>query len=590
MEEFEREEYQMEISNRIKNLVWTVCEDYSLEVKPDVENFLKCRPAAIYDGVRQGAFVRFFDKEQMSLYLVKKLYLQAAEAPLMTLAWLAIEEAVHSKMAAERPGIERLRKEAMEALLERQFFQMTETAPGRLKAAVLREALEGERRVEKKLRGWLDLLYTARNAKDTMELIQIVDRLYNEVFDTKFEKLVGGLERVLAVTIEELTAENWRDFLTEELYEQGFEQYLEQMAQRMTASDYQEDAKNRQEANPKRKITLVSEEQLAKAYTYVERNFGKTYLTPLEEKRLNRLLCRGVHGDCSLYFTDGILENPAIRNYQYEYARKQRDKNKYVYYEKHRIVKQNIALLTDLLKKALVLQGEGEFSYADSGKLVPARLWKTEHTDDTKVFRKDSRGSRERLVVELLIDASGSQRVRQELVALQAYILAEALSNVGIPHRILSFCTFWDYTVLQRFREYEEPRSANQRLFAFTTSSNNRDGLAIRAAAQGLLEREEEKKLMIVLSDGRPYDALVNRPNAKNPKPYTGSEAVRDTAFSVRSLRNEGVCVLGVFVGEEQDLETERRIFGKDFAYIRDISYFSKVTGKFLKKLLAENE
>lgn len=58
-----------------------------------------------------------------------------------------------------------------------------------------------------------------------------------------------------------------------------------------------------------------------------------------------------------------------------------------------------------------------------------------------------------------MIDASGSQRVRQEQVALQAYIIMQALSSVHIPHRVMSFCTFWDHTILQRYREYDEDAS-----------------------------------------------------------------------------------------------------------------------------------
>ena len=46
----------------------------------------------------------------------------------------------------------------------------------------------------------------------------------------------------------------------------------------------------------------------------------------------------------------------------------------------------------------------------------------------------------------------------------------------------------------------------------FTSSSNNRDGLALRASADGLFDRPEENKVLIVLSDGRPNDLVVNRP------------------------------------------------------------------------------
>ncbi len=96
--------------------------------------------------------------------------------------------------------------------------------------------------------------------------------------------------------------------------------------------------------------------------------------------------------------------------------------------------------------------------------------------------------------MDVLIDASGSQMSRQGDVALQAYIISEALSNVDIPHRVMSFCTFWDYTILHRFREYDDPRSENENIFNYVTSSNNRDGLAIRTAGYDLLQREEEKK------------------------------------------------------------------------------------------------
>ena len=154
----------------------------------------------------------------------------------------------------------------------------------------------------------------------------------------------------------------------------------------------------------------------------------------------------------------------------------------------------------------------------------------------------------------------------------------------------MSYCTFWDYTILHRFREYDDPRSANENIFNYVTSSNNRDGLAIRAAGYGLLNREEEKKILIILSDGRPYDVIVNRPNAKNPAPYHGKYAITDTAAQIRKLRSQGVSVLGVFAGEEKDLATEKKVFGKDFAYIRNITGFSKIVGRYLTKQLEDDE
>ncbi len=60
--------------------------------------------------------------------------------------------------------------------------------------------------------------------------------------------------------------------------------------------------------------------------------------------------------------------------------------------------------------------------------------------------------------------------------------------------------------------------------------------------------------------------------------------------MEVRRLRGKGISVLGVFTGEEQDLLAERRIFGKDFAYIRDLTSFAHVVGTYLKKLVDERD
>ena len=95
---------------------------------------------------------------------------------------------------------------------------------------------------------------------------------------------------------------------------------------------------------------------------------------------------------------------------------------------------------------------------------------------------------------------------------------------------------------------------------------------------------------MIILSDGRPYDVILNRPNGRNPQPYHGEYAVRDTGTEVRrSQKPRGVGSRACSQGEEKDLEAEKKIFGRDFAYIRDISRFSRIVGSYLNKQIEEN-
>lgn len=589
-EPVEIDEYRLELENRIRNLLWTVSGDYQLDMKPDVSLFLRSKAIALYDGIKQGALARYYDKDMLGLYLVKKIFLQAGENELTFVAQLCIEEAIGDKICEERPGICDMQRQCMEDILEQEFDILPDLRdiPGRLKVAVLRRRLNnGEWHVEKKLQPFMELIERAGNSTDTLELIRVIDELYNRLMDPDFESMHGTLEQVLAVTMEDLTEYSWEDFLSEEMYEEVLESYAEQLTNSVSGLENSAVTEEMEEKRQKkRSVKVVTPEMLEKAYTYVELNYGKSYLSEAEEKKINYQMCRGIHSDCSLYFTEGILKNPVKSNYQYEYAKRLRNKNIWLYHDKHRIVKHNITVLTETLRKSLVLRSETQTVLSDCGMIVPSRLWRIGRTNDAKLFQQELKGEISDFVVDVLIDASGSQMRRQGDVALQAYIISEALSNVDIPHRVMSFCTFWDYTIMHRFRRYDDPRSENDNIFNYVTSSNNRDGLAIRTAGYDLLQREEEKKIMIILSDGRPYDVIINRPNAKNPEPYQGKAAIADTATEVRRLRNLDVSVLGVFAGEEKDLATEKKIFGKDFAYIRDIANFSKIVGRYLTKQL----
>ena len=497
-ETLEIEDSRLELENRIRNLLWTVSGDYKLDMKPDVSLFLRSKAIALYDGIKQGALARFYDKDLLGLYLVKKVFLQADEGELTAVAQLCIEEAIGEKICEERPGIRNMQREAFEDILDQEFEKMPSQADflGRLKVAVLRRRLDGGvYRVEQKLQPFMDLVIRSGEAEDTMELIRCIDELYNSMIDPAFEQRRGSLERVMAVTLEELTEFSWEDFLSEEMYEEALESYVEKLTTNMAGMEDRSVTEEMEQKRQKKKnITVVTPEMLEKAYTYVELNYGRTYLSEAEEKKINYLMCRGVHSDCSLYFTEGVLKNPVKRNYQYEYAKRLRNKNIWLYHDKHRIVKRNISVLTDTLRKSLVLRSETQTVLSDRGQIVPSRLWRVGRSQDAKLFERELKADASDFVVDVLIDASGSQMSRQGEVALQAYIISEALSNVEIPHRVMSFCTFWDYTILHRFREYDDPRSANENIFNYVTSSNNRDGLAIKTAGYGLLAREEEKR------------------------------------------------------------------------------------------------
>lgn len=84
------EEHRLEISNRIRNLFWTVSGDYDMEFEPDTEKYVYSKQTVLYEAVKQGAFARYFDQKKLGMYLMKKLHFSAGEDILLPLAGLCI--------------------------------------------------------------------------------------------------------------------------------------------------------------------------------------------------------------------------------------------------------------------------------------------------------------------------------------------------------------------------------------------------------------------------------------------------------------------------------------------------------------------
>ena len=143
-EEYEYE-YEYELQNRMKNLLWTVSGDYELDVELDIRSFQRSKYISLYDAVKQGAFARYFSKDEFGLYLVKKLYLGADEQALSRLAQMCVDQAVVDKVTRERKGVASLRRKAFEDILERDFHRLSSPGDlaGRVKIAMLQEGIDG---------------------------------------------------------------------------------------------------------------------------------------------------------------------------------------------------------------------------------------------------------------------------------------------------------------------------------------------------------------------------------------------------------------------------------------------------------------
>ena len=204
------EERKYELENRIRNLVWTVSGDYTLDIRPDTELFQKSPHIAVYDGVKQGGLAKYFDQDAVSMYLLKKVYCHADQTELLNTAQICTEEAVGWRLDAEREGIRRLREKAYNDGLDQDFRKLSGYPLGRLRLALLREKMDGSWKGTREIQEQLESVHALRKVQTTEELIRGMDDLYNRMVDPHFSK---SLEEVLAVTAEELTEFSWKDLL-----------------------------------------------------------------------------------------------------------------------------------------------------------------------------------------------------------------------------------------------------------------------------------------------------------------------------------------------------------------------------------------
>ena len=96
-----------------------------------------------------------------------------------------------------------------------------------------------------------------------------------------------------------------------------------------------------------------------------------------------------------------------------------------------------------------------------------------------------------------------------------------------------------------------------------------------------------EHKLLIVLSDVKPND-IVRMPGAGEEEwiPYEKDAGIRDTALEVRRARAEGIAVICVFTGSDEDLPAAKLVYGRDFARIQSLDRLADTVGMLIRNQL----
>ena len=329
--------------------------------------------------------------------------------------------------------------------------------------------------------------------------------------------------------------------------------------------------------------TKLSESEMR---AFLETKFGKSLYPTERVVRLEKQLCGGNHKFTHLFYTKGeIGELHGIYNTFEMHQRKRQAEviaNNRAYYQKNLLQNRlQIARLSTGIMNSILLHMQPAPVKSSTGTVNPALAWRAARLDDEKVFTRTENENAGDMSVDILLDASHSQITKTAKISSQAYILSEALSRCRVPCRVMSFCSMSGFTILRLFRDYSS--GDNSGIFDYYAEGCNRDGLAIRAAANLMSQTSCEHKMLIVLSDVKPLDVAKIRKDERDiGVSYDGIRALRDTAHEVRRLRAEGISVICIFTGEDAELPAAKMVYGQDFVRIRDHSLFADTVGKLI--------
>lgn len=550
---------------RAKNIIWNAAGDYSF--LPDFLSFDENGEADLYFNSIIGSVHRYYDYT-----LFHDLFLRMGRMPeaelYRSLFWLGLEKCTYEKALPDRPALEKLRYDYAGRVAAHAVSYWDQELFDRLNTAHFSYILGETARLGRKERKLLAAL-EFDTSMDTDAIVNAMCTLLKRFFHCRLPRLDEKNRRFrLPIRFRRIALHG------------------------SLVSDISSENSGTA-PTARRELTfylpiLYAGTKYGRLQTWLEQNFGTSIYSSKERRELEHDLCTEGHRNCHLHVTRGnFRKETSLRpSSQYMAMMHQKERNLCFHQEHLSQNMLNISRLTDRIRNVLQFDS-GQFPMQSrTGRLIPERIWRAAYLHDGRIFQKTEPCEKGSLSVDILLDASASQRDRQEQIASQGYIIAESLTRCGLPVRVCSYCTTNGCTILHMFRDYEEPQN-NRNIFEYYATGWNRDGLAIRITGRRLMESSCENRLLIILSDCSPNDDhRIFSKESRLPfyHDYGGKYGILDAAREVSRLRHAGVSVLAVCTGREKDLAAARQIYGKDVVWARSEERFADAVGYLIQE------
>lgn len=553
---------------RAENMVWNAAMDYNF--RPDFKAFDNQGEAELYWNCIIGAARKHYEYHKLE-ELFKALDQYEDSDTYEGLLWLGLENALYQKELGQRPVLRELRADYARELIKQLSYVEDDHFYDAMALAHFQRAIGEEPRLSKYDVNLLNQLEFSPDM-NTDEIVARAKELFVRWFQIKAEARKNQRRLKPSLLGRKKSArvgnKRYRRF--------GF-----------GLADHPGDVYGGESGSKREEPELRTKLSAKELREFMESKFGEPMYSENRMKEIERRLCTESHSNCHLLFTRGEIEKSKIQN-AFEALQKEREalqivKNRRSFEDALPRNMTSIAKLTEKIRNSVLLHLEQTDVKSNSGTLNGGLVWRASALDDNRVFTKSERGDKGNLSVDILLDASTSQRNRQELVSCQGYMIAESLSRCRIPCRVMSFCSMTGFTVLRTFRDYNE-WDKNHKIFDFVANGCNRDGLAIRAAHYLISETSYEHKVLIVLSDVKPNDVMkIRSRDGSELSSYEQEAGLIDTALEVRRARADGISVVCVFTGNDEDVQAAKMVYNRDFVRIQALDKFADTVGMLIQ-------
>lgn len=556
---------------RALNIVWDVSWDYHFD--PDFLAYTESGTPDLYLNAVVGFTRKYYDVK-----LIHQMFEEMADSALRDtftdLFWLGLEYATYAKEAPVRPVLPYLRKQHARAYFDGTKLDKTGVAH-EMQAARWHEVLgEGLDLHDPWAKGlYANLCFDP--SWDTRQLCDHFRKLTKKYFVSHF-LVRESLEKVIISK----GLGDFLDWLLPHVFRKQ-ESVFNFLYSKKQALDILAGKKAHNGL-----MAFITGQTASENYQYIIDCFGASIYPPQKMLDIDQAWCNGPHRGCHLHFTRGRLGSKGATGEASRWlqgAHAQRVKNLAYYKDHGEQCRKSIARLTHQLRSVMRMAQTRLPVPAKEGKLVPGLVWRALKVNDSRVFFERETVSSPDFTVDLMLDASASRGEYQQVIASQAYVIAESLRQCGIPYQVYSFCTLRNYTVLTLFKDYADKKRCTS-LFNYVATGWNRDGLALRGARQLMGDFTQTKKILIMLTDAEPNDdkPLVGD-GLFSSSEYRDEKAVANTADEAASLRREGIRIIGLINGENQHIMKDaRKIFGEDCVEVRDLDKMADSVGKML--------